>query len=174
MAAMLVVSCAVHRGPPCVSKCGMLLEDEGNGAMSCEKLQEAEDTMLKSIDEKFCSMDSRMCYHNACMQCFGWQLELDDNVITHVEYDIGVKPDGGTISVRLPAVGLSNCETKQMWLGANQTWRKGSYPHEIFHVIQECQTGWDGGIDASKGPGHEGWQDHGIYDFIKEYRDGYR
>lgn len=162
--AIVASGCAHRQSPPCVSRCGMLLEDAGNGSMSCDYLQEAEDYMLSGIDQNYCSVDKRHCKKQMCEAIFGWQLRLDQHVITFIE-----QPNG----MRLPAVGLSNCSTKEMWLGANQNWRAGSYPHEVFHVIQECNTGWVGSEDDTvHGPGHDGWTDAGIYDFIQEVRDG--
>lgn len=151
----------------------MLLDMPGNGAMSCDELQKAEDTMLNSIDAKFCSMDKRMCKEQACTSCFGWQIVADKDVITVVDQDFKDQT-GVEVHVSLPAVGVSDCNSKVMWLGANQSWRAGSYPHEIFHVIQNCSTGVDGYIDPHAGVGHEGWEASGIYDFIKDFRDGYR
>lgn len=172
--AVVAGGCA-HRQlrPPCVSKCGMLLEYKGNGSMSCDDLQTAEDSLIENADAKFCSVDKRMCRENACKACFGWQIEADELVITYNEYTIP-DGDGGSVDIKIPAVGTSNCAMKTMWLGANQDWRHGSYPHEFFHVIQDCETKWDGGIDPEAGPGHQGWKDMGVYDFIQDYRDGRR
>lgn len=163
---LVASSCAhVPKQPPCVSRCGMLLEDKGNGSMSCDTLQEAEDTLIEDMDKEFCAKDPRMCKANACNSIFGYQLHLDDDVIIVVEYD----------GVGYPAVGVTNCNSKEMTLSANQDWRHGSYPHEIIHVVQNCDPGWEGTQEeANNGPGHEGWYAHGIYSFIKDYRDGYR
>lgn len=158
---LVATSCAAHRQPPCVSYCGMLLDEKGNGSMSCDVIDEAEKKMLDEIDKEFCKSDSRACKKNMCEKIFGWQLHGTDDVVFGV--------DG-----RL-AVGLSNCQTKEMWLGANQDWRHGSYPHELFHVIQECRTGWtDEGEREEGGYGHEGWTSRGYYDFIKDFREGRR
>lgn len=167
----VATSCVTaHKNPPCVSKCGMLLEDKGNGSISCDTLQEAEDKILSAMDKEFCSTDGRMCYENACQACFGWQLSADDDVLAVVPYDL---PDGGQFTVE--AVGLSNCEMKWMWLGANQDWRHGSIPHELFHVVLNCQVDpSDAGVDQSKGPGHVGWKEKGYYDVIDDFRAGRR
>lgn len=155
---ILATSCATVRQPPCVSYCGMLMEDKGNGSMSCNVLDDAEKKMLDAIDKEFCKMDARACKENACKAIFGWQLHANEDVVFGVNGRL--------------AVGLSNCREKEMWLGANQDWRHGSYPHEIFHVIQSCSSGWDDeGEDEESGPGHRGWNSHGIYDLINDFRE---
>lgn len=156
----------VDQSPPCVSSCGMLLDSPENGSMSCSDLDKAEAHMLRAIDERFCKDDPRLCKESACKAIFGWQLQLGQEVITLVVQDL----EG--VEIRIPAVGLSNCSTREMWLGANQSWRHGSYPHEIFHVAQDCVTNWEGKPTPERGYGHEGWEDHGIYDFIEEIRRG--
>lgn len=134
--------------------------------MSCDVLDDAESYMLDQIDKQFCSVDVRMCKENACKAIFGYQLQADEDVIIFHEVEPGV---------RIPAVGLTNCDMKMMWLGANQDWKHGSYPHELFHALQDCSTGWSKSDEPKDvGPGHEGWQSNGVYDFIDEIRKGYR
>lgn len=163
MLAVLFCGCAHgSRRPPCVSSCGMLLEDESNGAMSCKDLQKAEDEMLTRANDK-CKEDGRMCKKYACGQLFGWQLRLGKEEITVLIND-GEMP--------IIATGYSRCSSKEMWLGSANNWRSGSYPHEFFHAIQECNTKWSpspGGED-SLGSGHDGWTSHGIYEIIKDVR----
>lgn len=150
--------------PPCVSACGMLLEDEGNGAMDCDHLQEAEDKLLESGDELM-DKDQRLDKNYACGQIFGWQLKLHDEVI-------GID---NTINNGIPFVGMSSCGEKVMHLMANQSWRKGSYPHEYFHMIQECNPPMDWhGSRPGHGGGHNGWDDNGVYDLIQDFREGRR
>ena len=133
--------------------------------MSCDVIDEAEKNLIDAIDEEFCHKDSRMCKKNACASLFGWQLMLDESVITYQSFnDLGVRP----------VVGISNCSTKQMWLGANQNWRHGAFPHEFFHAIQDCDSGWKDDGSKKHGPGHDGWEVHGVYRFIDDYKEGRR
>ena len=146
--------------PPCQSWCGTLLEHEGNGSISCEVLQEAEDTTLSAMDT-LCKKDKRFCRKEACKALFGWQIIPSDAVL---ECD-------GKLGCY---VGLSNCSTKQMFLFANQNWRKGSYPHELFHVTQDCQPPESWKMSAADaGPGHNGWTEHGVYWVIELIRRGF-
>lgn len=169
-AAMAVVAfsgCTAKRqiNPPCVSACGMLLDDVGNGAMSCNELQEAEDAMLFAMNE-IAKEDPRFEREFACGQLFGWQLHLSKNL---VEYDSEV--NGGS-----PYVGLSNCNTKEMTLMKADSWRDGSYPHEIFHAVQSCDppASWGTRHPQGAGGGHGGWDEHGVYGIIEDFRKGRR
>jgi len=166
MAMIAFSSCAhAEKKPPCVSACGMLLQEDGNGSMSCDVLQDAEDAVLKAFDE-LKDKDQRLSKENMCKEIFGWQLHLNDNVIM-IDSSIG----GGR-----PFIGLSNCKSKEMWLMANQSWRKGSYPHEIVHVAQDCTPpkAWGKTYDPEKGPGHNGWDENGVSDIIDDFRGGRR
>lgn len=169
LAAMAVVvfsGCAhSERKPPCVSECGMLLEDVGNGAMSCGKLQEAEDLALAAYDE-IKGQDPRFEKNYACGQLFGWQLKLEQSLIM---YD-------SSINSGAPFVGLSDCGSKTMTLMRANSWRDGSYVHEIAHAIQSCSAPitWGKSTPYGAGPGHEGWMDHGVYDIIRDFREGRR
>lgn len=151
--------------PPCVSRCGMLLEDEGNGSMSCTVLQEAEDSVLSAADE-LKGHDHRFEKTYACGQLFGWQLHLYEEVIS---IDLSVS--------NLPFTGMTDCKSKEMHLNANASWRKGSYPHEIFHALQNCNPPKDWTTSdplTHPGVGHKGWHDHGVTDIIDDFRAGRR
>lgn len=151
-----------NKEPPCVSSCGMLLEDKGNGSMSCTDLDEAEEAVLNALDE-LKDKDPRFTKKYACGQLFGWQLQLAQHV---VESDSSI--GGGMLYV-----GVSHCDMKVMRLMANKDWRSGSYPHEIAHAIQECNPlpEWRKGTG---GGGHEGWEENGVYSIIKDFREGRR
>lgn len=150
--------------PPCVSKCGMLLEDQANGSMSCDVLQEAEDKFLAAADE-LKDKDARLSSENACKAIFGWQLRLEQSVV-------------GSTNGSDFYVGLSNCYSKEMTLFANKDWRSGSYIHEMFHLAQDCKPpeSWDEDpLEApQRGPGHAGWETNGVDSIIREFRRGYR
>lgn len=154
------------RKPPCASKCGMLLEDEGNGAMSCDYLQTAEDSMLEASDE-LKSFDPGLAKDAACKALFGWQIKLEPY---DAVFDSNVIPG-------LPIAGTCDCGSKVVVLMRSDNWRRGSFPHEYFHMVLGCKSPeWWGPGDPEihPGPGHEGWHNHGITDIIKDFRAGRR
>lgn len=157
----------------CVSHCGMLMDiGQGNGSMSCDQLDNAESVWINNANERFCSEDKRMCSKNACDAAFGWQINAGSD--TRVYIPEGLLPDGG-VGDLFPAIGYADCAQKVMWLGDNSDWRSGSYPHEMVHVAENCVSGWSGSErDAGLGDGHGGWEDHGMYDFIRDFREGRR
>lgn len=167
MALVLFSGCAHStKKPPCVSKCGILLEDEGNGAMSCDYLQAAEDSML-AASEEIRVFDDKLSKDNACKALFGWQLKLEP-------YDAVFD---SAIVAGLPISGMCDCGSKVVTLMRSNSWRSGSFPHEYFHMIMGCQSPkWWGPSDPDihPGPGHEGWHNHGITDIIKDFRSGRR
>lgn len=163
---IVATSCATVRQPPCVSKCGMLMEMKGNGAMSCSVIDEAESTMIRETDKEFCKKDARLCKKPMCEALFGWQIKADEDVLIYRN----VRGQGLE-----PVVGLSSMGSKEMWLGAHMDWRHGAYPHEFFHVVFNGDSGWkDEGESAEHGDGHQGWKSHGIYEFIDDFRAGRR
>lgn len=151
--------------PPCVSSCGLLIEDHGNGSLSCDVVQEAEDAVLAAFDE-LKEQDDRLSKENMCKAMFGWQVKLEEEVIG---FD-------STVNNGAPFVGLSNCSTRQMFLMANASWRKGSFPHEVVHIAQHCSTPVDWGENHREGvgSGHNGWEEHGVYGIIEDFRKGRR
>lgn len=178
--AILVAACAISKPvmkqPPCVSQCGMLLETKGNGAIDCKTLDEAEDYLLTQIDKYFCDTYPTHCKKYACGQVFGWQVKADtaEIMVTDVSSTF-IGKDGGTESmpIRIPVSGLANCKTKEMWLGAGDNWRKGSYPHELLHIIQDCTgPGKETTNDTEGTSGHEGWTEGGFYEFLARVRSG--
>lgn len=170
----LIMACSIHskilKAPPCVSNCGMLLESRGNGAISCETINEQEAVTLAALDKYLCDSDSKFCKEFACGQLFGWQVTADDAAV--LVTDVFIKhaaPDGGVgyTESRIPVSGLSKCKDKTVWLGNDTDWRASSYAHEVVHMIQECQgRGVDSKEDESYGSGHEGWEEQGIYNVL--------
>ncbi len=156
--ALLFCGCASVRFPKtCASYCGMLIQDAGNSAVNCGNLEQAEASTIAAIDSYFCGKDYRLCARNICSSVFGWQLEADETQIT--------VHDGAR------AVGLSYCGRKTMWVGDDNGWVKSAYPHELFHVAQNCEPGYDGKLSEEEEPyGHEGWTAMGIYDFLESFR----
>lgn len=151
--------------PPCVSYCGMLLEDESNGAMSCDKINEVEAALIMAGSELE-AKDKRFNKENACRSIFGWQLKLS-------KYEILFDSE---INNGAPFVGSSDCRSKVMTLTKKPNWRKGSYPHEFFHVVQDCETpkAWGNSHPEGAGGGHGGWEENGVYDIIDDFREGRR
>lgn len=164
--AFVASSCAgvasEHKAPPCVSHCGMLLENVGNGAVSCETIDQAEQVTINAMNE-LCGDDPRLCKKNACESLFGWQIEAS-------EYTVG-SSNGSEFYV-----GYSQCASKQMWIAANDTWRHGSLPHEMVHAMQHCHppSHWKATEEDNHGKGHEGWTDHGVYGRLQEIKRGLR
>lgn len=168
LAFVMVMACGchpeyiVHRSPPCVSTCGMLLEDVNNGAISCTYLNEAEETTLAAFDQKLCSEDERFCKKNACDALFGWQIYAPrETVATQNGSDF--------------YVGLSRCRYKVMEIYANSDWRHGAYPHELAHAVFTCvppQPTWEESAEDGKAIGHEGWFEHGVYGVLDQIERG--
>lgn len=178
----LLLMCCSHNPPapreviknyPCVSSCGMLLEQPGNGAIDCATIDEQELVVLTEADKVFCKTDFRFCMPYSCSQLFGWQVEADTAEIMIAAIDIGL-PDGGVhTDVRTPVIGLSKCRSKVVWIGKADYWTQGSYPHEILHIIQDCEgQGPETAEDRHHGTGHEGWTEGGIFSFIEQFRSG--
>src|SRR5258706_10216634 len=109
----LICSCVtIPRLPQsCTSYCGSLLDRTGNEAMNCDNLAIAEATTILSLDLTFCQKDPKFCSKNTCEQLFGWQIKAGIEINTMVPQNMN-----GTV-VKLPAHGVSNCATKEMWIG---------------------------------------------------------
>lgn len=180
--AVLIAACAgakhnvVPKEPPCVSQCGMLLETRGNGSIDCQSIDDAEELLLSAIDKHFCSTYHTHCKEYACGQIFGWQVEADTASIMVTDVMATTYGnDGGVLQMplRIPVSGLAKCSTKQVWLGSSDNWRKGSYPHELLHIIQDCEgPGIETEEDSDNTAGHEGWTEGGFYKFLEMVRAG--
>lgn len=130
--------------------------------MSCDVLQHAEDVVLDAYDKNLCNEDPRFCRKAACSALFGWQLTTGEEVV-------------GTEDGSQFYVGYSQCRSKVMFLCANQDWRHGSFPHELAHVVQNCEPSseWtETEREADLGPGHAGWTEHNVYGTIDNIRKG--
>lgn len=155
------------RQSPCATPCGMLFEGMPNGAIDCATLDHAERYTLTQIDRFFCASNRRYCLDYACGQVFGWQVEAGQEQILIKDVWYSGTP------VRTPVIGLSNCKSKIMYLAAATGWKHGAYPHEMFHIIEDCSTNRKpSDEDRRHGGGHEGWEEQGIWQFIDMFRKG--
>lgn len=155
---------------PCVSSCGMLIEDKGNGSLSCDAVNDAEQVVLAAANETLCPLDYRFCLPYSCGQIFGWQARLKQEPVwvTLVEFKV---VNGAEEEIAIPVSGVSNCRPKIMELGSDISWRRSSYAHELFHIIQNCDGGGEESeFDATYGSGHEGWEAMGVFDLIEDIK----
>lgn len=152
----------IKKESPCATPCGVLFEGMPNGAIDCETLDEAERFTLEQSSKHL-----GLSIASSCDKLRGYTIIADPENLFMAD----VTFDNAT--VRLPVIGLTRCNIKQMTVAADSHWLPSSYSHEVMHAIQECSgPGVASEKDKAAGSGHEGWEEFGVWDFIDSLRSG--
>ena len=124
--------------------------DAGPSQFSAEDFARAEFVVMDSFyrDDLF-----KLSYEQICRSVSGWRLYSSN-------YSAWIDPEGRGV------MGLTACWYAAMQIGADRFgWN--SYPHELAHVLQNCDpppgTPDDYGTDAR----HSNWVRDGIYQAIQ-------